>query len=73
MTLADIPAGTQVQVQSFRPMDPIRHQRLQAYGLCLGQRLQVVQQSPVTIVQAGHTELAMEKDLAGSIIVRVEV
>lgn len=71
-TLADIPAGSQVQVRAFRPMDPVRRQRLQAYGLCLGQCLQVVQQTPVTVIMAGHTELAMEKDLAASIVVRVK-
>lgn len=53
-------------------MDPVRRQRLQAYGLCLGQCLQVVQQTPVTVIMAGHTELAMEKDLAASIVVRVK-
>jgi Fe2+ transport system protein FeoA len=53
-------------------MDPVRRQRLQAYGLCLGQHLHVVQQSPVTIIRAAHTELAMEKDLARSIVVRAK-
>jgi Fe2+ transport system protein FeoA len=72
LTLADIPAGTRVQVRGFRPMDPVRRQRLQAYGLCLGQHLHVVQQSPVTIIRAAHTELAMEKDLARSIVVRAK-
>ncbi len=70
--MADIPAGSRVQVRGFRPIDPVRRQRLQAYGLCLGQHLEVVQQSPVTIIRAAHTELAMEKDLARSIVVRAK-
>jgi Fe2+ transport system protein FeoA len=54
-------------------MDVSRRQQLQAYGLSPGHCVRVMQHSPVTIIQAGHTELAMESDLAQSIIVEVKL
>jgi Fe2+ transport system protein FeoA len=53
-------------------MDTSRRQQLQAYGLSPGHCVHVLQHSPVTIIQAGHTELAMEADLAETIMVEVK-
>lgn len=71
-TLANVPPGTRVEIKGFRPLDTSRRQQLQAYGLSPGHAVQVIQHSPVTIIQAGHTELAMETDLAQSILVEVK-
>ena len=69
-TLADIKPGERAQVISFETQLPSsRRAHLIAYGLSPGYWVEVIQQSPVTIVQIDHTELALEKELAKDIIV----
>ena len=70
-TLADILPGDRAQVISFDEHMPLsRKTHLMAYGLSPGYWVEVLQQSPVTIIQIEHTELAMERDLAHGILCR---
>ncbi len=45
--------------------------QLQAYGLAPGRRIRVLQQVPVTVVKADHTELALDSDLAAAVLVEL--
>lgn len=65
LTLADVPPDCQAKVIGFLPGLPKeRKAHLQAYGLVPGYWVRVIQQSPVTVVQVEHTELALERELA---------
>jgi Fe2+ transport system protein FeoA len=67
-TLADVPAGCKAKVLGFTQyLPPERLSHFQAFGLVPGQKVRVLQHSPVTVVQIEHTELALERDLAREI------
>lgn len=53
-------------------LSPDRRFYLQSYGLVPGQVVHVVQQSPVTIIQIEHLELALECELARRVHVNTE-
>jgi Fe2+ transport system protein FeoA len=46
-----------------------RRQQLFAYGLQTAREVRVLQQQPVTVVQVGETELALEAELARAVLV----
>jgi Fe2+ transport system protein FeoA len=67
-TLAQVKPGRMVQVKGFLPgISSARTWHLQSYGVVPGCWLRVIQQSPVTIVQVEHLELALENGLAAFI------
>jgi hypothetical protein len=71
-TLADVPPGGQAEFAGFSDTFPAdRKVYLQAYGLVLNHQVQVVQQSPVTIIRLDQVELAIENDLARGILVNL--
>lgn len=68
--LAELPPGSRTFVYGFQPRLSLENKaRLQAYGLTPGQEILVLQQSPVTIVLIEHLELALENEMARSVIV----
>lgn len=70
-TLAEAPEGASVRVVAFQNTSGSRPLQMQAYGLVPGRLVQVLQQEPVTVVRADHTELALEGDLASKVLVEV--
>jgi Fe2+ transport system protein FeoA len=67
-SLAQVKPGRLVRVKGFLPgISNPRAWHLQSYGVVPGCWLQVIQQSPVTIVQVDHLELALEGGLAAFI------
>ena len=68
--LAELPPGSRSHIAGFQShLSPENKARLQAYGLTPGQEILVIQQSPVTIVLIEHLELALENELARSVLV----
>lgn len=68
MTLAEARRGTRVCIAGIGGAIPAaRREHLQAYGLAAGQLVRIIQQSPVTVVQMEHTELALDAELARAI------
>lgn len=64
-TLADLPVGSCRRITGFIPgLSAERRAHLRAYGLLPGAFVHVLQQQPVTVLQIGHTELALEAELA---------
>lgn len=64
-TLANVSPGSTTTVIGFLDGISAHHrERLQAYGLSPGRRVDVLQHSPATVIQVEHTELALEADLA---------
>jgi Fe2+ transport system protein FeoA len=50
-------------------MPPRRRQQLRAYGLTESEWIYVLQHAPTTIIRVGQTELALERELATTILV----
>lgn len=70
LRLTNLSPGKKACVIGFAPeLSNERRLRLQAYGLVPGQSVHVVQHSPVTIVLIEHLELALETDLARSVLI----
>ncbi len=67
-SLDQVKPGRQVKVKGFSSgLSSDRTWHLQSYGVVAGCWLRVIQQSPVTIVQVEHLELALERGLAAMI------
>lgn len=67
--LSEAPPGCRVCMAGFAPEGVCWRERLQAYGIAPGRDLDVIQQSPVTVVRVDHVELAFERVVAQDIIV----
>ena len=71
ITLADISPGSQVELVDYDEGFPTdRKEHLQAFGLVRNNPIQVIQQTPVTIIRLDNIELALENDLARGIRVQ---
>ena len=67
--LIEASPGSQTRVTRLGALPASKRLQLQAYGLVPGRRIRVLQQAPVTVIQADHTELALESDLAAAVTV----
>lgn len=67
--LSEAPPGCRVCLAGFAPDGICWRERLQAYGVSPGRELEIVQQSPVTVVRVDHVELAFERSVARQIII----
>jgi Fe2+ transport system protein FeoA len=68
VSLTDLPCGGRAVISALDGVPVDSRERLQAYGLVPGRRVEVVHAAAgVTIVRVGHVELAFESDLAGAI------
>lgn len=64
-SLADLSPGMTATIGGFdSQLSSNRRLDFIAYGLSPGNQVEVLQQSPVTIIKIDNTELAMEKELA---------
>lgn len=68
-TLADVPAGWNARLRSWARTPARRRQQLRAYGLAEWGWIHVLRSSPATIICVGQTEIALERDLAATIVV----
>jgi hypothetical protein len=64
-----MPPGTLGRVSDFLDLESGEVERLQAYGLSPGRWVHVLQQAPVTVIDLGNAELALESGLSGKILV----
>jgi Fe2+ transport system protein FeoA len=69
--LTTISAPCLVRVVGVAPEGGERAERLRAYGLAPGATIEVIQQRPVTVVRIEHTELAVEAQIAGALLVEM--
>lgn len=69
LTLADVPAGVRVRIGDLNGLPLESCRQLQAYGLAPGRSVEVVQQSPVTVVRIEHLDLAFEAEIARAVSV----
>lgn len=67
--LTTMPAPCLVRVVGVAREGGERAERLRAYGLAPGATLEVLQQRPVTVIRIEQTELAVEAEIAGVLLV----
>jgi Fe2+ transport system protein FeoA len=67
--LRDLPPGAIAQVVEIDASVPGRRERLQAYGLAPGRKVEVVQHAPVTVIRVERIDLALEAVIASAILV----
>lgn len=67
--LSEAPAGCKVCMAGFAEEGVCWRERLQAYGVAPGREIEIVQQSPVTVIRIDHVELAFERSVSRDIIV----
>jgi len=68
-SLSDVARGQRVCVLDLERLPAIRRRYLQAFGVTPGATVTVRQQSPLTIFEIDHTELALEHELARAVVV----
>lgn len=71
LKLGEAPCGARVRVVDLDGLPPARRLQLQALGISPGRPALVQQQEPVTIVLCGHSEIALESNLAGRVLVEL--
>lgn len=71
-TLADACPGDQVRIVDLKGLSEASRTKLQALGLCPGRCVEVIRHSPVTMVRAEHSELALENETAELIMVDID-
>ena len=71
-TLAELPEGARGVVVSVRASTGGRADRLLALGVTPGASVSVLQTFPGVVFLCDQTELAIERSVAGSILVRIE-
>ena len=72
-TLADVCPGVQVRIVDLDGLSAASQAKLMGLGICPGRCVEVIRHSPVTLVRAEHSELALESELARGIKVTKEV
>lgn len=70
--LVSVRPGRRVRITSLDRLPHGKRRRLEALGLVVGEDVEVLAQSPVTVVRAGHAQLALARELSGLIDVRPE-
>lgn len=64
--------GQSARVVELRSSNPMRLDRLGAFGLSVGSAVTLQQAFPVLVFRVGETEVAVDTDVAGEIWVQVE-
>lgn len=70
-SLADVPPLRRARILSCGDLPHHGRRRLRAYGLADGGVVTVLQQSSATLIVLDHVEIALETDLARSILVEI--
>jgi DtxR family Mn-dependent transcriptional regulator len=70
-TLADLKSGQKGNVAYLHSDDGAKIQKLVAMGVCPGSVLTLIQRRPSFVFQLGHSQFAVDGDIARSIFVRV--
>jgi Fe2+ transport system protein FeoA len=65
--LADLPLASRARVADLSRLPAAQREQLRGYGVLPGCVLRVTQQTPATVVQIEHTELAIEPEIARAI------
>ncbi len=68
--LTEVRVGEACEVVMIRPRGSGWFDRLGSFGIVPGSKLRILQKRPAYVVQAGHTDLALDAGLARHLLVR---
>ncbi len=69
-TLAALPQGTETEIIAVRPRDKRALHKLTALGLLPGVRVRLLRRFPCYLIELGHAQIALDRELASAIFVR---
>jgi Fe2+ transport system protein FeoA len=72
LTVRELATGEQVEVVHLGDQNPDRSNTLAVFGLAPGSEITLVQRHPSYVLQVGETLLALDSEVAGSIVVQRE-
>lgn len=70
-TLADTPLNLDARIAYLHTNDPHQLQKLMAMGVLPGKPVRVLHRYPSFVFQVGHSQYAVDKDMAAGIFVRI--
>lgn len=70
-TVAQMSPGQRGSVVYLHSSDGAKLQKLMALGICPGSRIQLLQRRPSFVFQVGHSQFAVDEEMAASIHVRL--
>jgi Fe2+ transport system protein FeoA len=70
LTVRELTSGERAEVVHLADDTPVRSNALAVFGLTPGTEVTLVQRHPSFVVQVGETLLALDSDVAASIVVR---
>jgi Fe2+ transport system protein FeoA len=62
----------ETEIIAVRPRDQRTLQRLVTMGLVPGVRIRLLRRFPCYLIELGHAQIALDRELASAIIVRVD-
>jgi Fe2+ transport system protein FeoA len=71
-SLEQVTPGWSAVVSNLTRLPPGKRRRLEALGLTVGEAVEVIAQSPVTVIRAGHAQLALSAEISRLIEVETE-
>jgi ferrous iron transport protein A len=71
-TLAAMRVGGETEIIAVRPRDQRTLQRLVTMGLVPGVRIRLLRRFPCYLIELGHAQIALDRELASAIIVRAD-
>ncbi len=69
-TLAALRPGIETEIIAVRPRDKRTLHKLTALGLLPGVRVRLLRRFPCYLIELGHTQIALDRELASAIVVR---
>ncbi|OGC76394.1 MAG: hypothetical protein A2Z27_01385 [candidate division Zixibacteria bacterium RBG_16_50_21] len=69
-TVTELKPGSKGEILFILPNQNGRLERLSGLGVVAGNTITLLQKQPSLVVRVDHTEIALDKDIAGGIFVR---
>jgi len=69
-SVLEMKAGSKGEIVSISPHQNGRIERLSALGIITGNTIELVQKQPSLVVKVDHTEIGLDKEIAGGIWVK---
>lgn len=69
LAITELPIGKKARITGYLAHSGPKFQKLMTLGLLPGMGVIVRQRTPVYVVEAGYTQVAMDEELAGNITV----
>lgn len=69
VSLIHVRKGQKVRVVRLLPVDESQLRKLTVFGILPGVEIEILQKYPIHVLQVGHTQIALDDDIAKNILV----